>query len=99
MLVDSCGVLYKLRADEQFKANLGPTVWFATHLFYYCSQRVITSWYCSEICKRAAQPAMLCDVMNPGRLTRAFAPAVTRQASPASAAAGNWRTNAGADPR
>lgn len=29
--VDSCGVLYKLRVVEQFKGELGPTVWFATH--------------------------------------------------------------------
>lgn len=29
--VDSCGVLYKLRVVEQFKGELGPTMWFATH--------------------------------------------------------------------
>jgi len=29
--VDTCGVLYKIRVMEQFKGDLGPTVWFATH--------------------------------------------------------------------
>ena len=29
--VDSCGVLYRLRVVEQFKGELGPTTWFATH--------------------------------------------------------------------
>jgi hypothetical protein len=29
--VDSCGVLYKVRIVEQFKGELGATVWFATH--------------------------------------------------------------------
>lgn len=29
--VDSCGVLYKFRVVEQFKGELRPTAWFATH--------------------------------------------------------------------
>ena len=36
--VDSCGVLYKLRVVEQFKGELGPTVWFATHRILFADR-------------------------------------------------------------
>jgi hypothetical protein len=35
--VDSC-VLYKLRVVEQFKGELGPTAWFATHRILFANR-------------------------------------------------------------